>query len=639
LTPTPRSSDHFEVALSAAGMHTWTWDVASGRVDWSDKIESLVGLERGTFGQTFDAFQAVLHPADKPAVMAAIEDAILGRRPTYEVEHRVRLPDGSIRWLACRGQIQRDERQQPVRMLGVVWDVTARKDSEARIAQLEERGSAAEKGLRQSEDRCRLLIEQAADGVFLADESARFIDVNGAACAMLGYAREELLTLGFADVFEPDEEGATSSQRDPMRAGPSVVAERRMRRKDGSTFDVEVSGKILPDGRQQAFIRDIHERKELQAQLLRADRLAALGRLAGAVAHEINNPMTYVMLNLELAASSVGQMEPASPIRVALAAAIAESRDGAERVRRIVRGLGAFNRGDDEPVTAVDVHRALDDAIKMTENRIRHAARLTKSYGATRAARAHEHRLVQVFVNLLVNAVDAISEGSAENNEIHIETSLAPEGVVVAVRDTGAGIPPEARAHLFEPFFTTKRVGAGTGLGLSICHTIVTSFGGSISVDSERGRGATFRVVLPFAEGAVDVPATVALESQARRARILIVDDEVAIARILSRALDAHDVTIALTGQDARERCASGEFDCLVCDVMMPDLSGPDLHEMLRRDGRGLEERIVFITGGAFAPREKEFLARVPNRCVEKPFELRALEDAVAAVLRSADGA
>jgi two-component system, cell cycle sensor histidine kinase and response regulator CckA len=506
LTSLPPRSDHFELALTAAGMHTWAWDIATGNVVWSEGIEGLVGLAHGSFGGTFEGYQKVLFPADLPKVLGAIEASLASDAVPYEIEHRVLLPDGAIRWLGCRGRVLRGEDGRPVRMLGVVWDVSARKLSEARIA-------------------------------------------------------------------------------------------------------------------------------ELSAQLLQSDRLAALGRLAGGVAHEINNPLAYVVLNLELAARKLAAAGTALDV-ASLRTAIDDARDGTERVRRIVRGLGAFSRGDDEPVTAVDVHHAIDAAIKITENGIRHKARLTTSYAAARAVRANESRLVQVLVNLLLNASDAISQGSVDHDEIRIETALAPEGVTVTVSDTGDGIAPEARARLFDPFFTTKPLGKGTGLGLLVCHSIVTGFGGSIAVVDRPGKGATFRVVLPLADGDVAAPPAPASPIRLPRgARILVVDDEASIGSALARVLTPHEVTFVQSGRAALDLCTERAFDCILCDVMMPDLGGPDIHETLRKDGRGLEQTMIFMTGGAFAPREMDFLAQVPNHCIDKPFDLRALEEALVAVL------
>jgi CheY-like chemotaxis protein/two-component sensor histidine kinase len=290
----------------------------------------------------------------------------------------------------------------------------------------------------------------------------------------------------------------------------------------------------------------------------------------------------------------------------------------------LIRGLAAFGRADQEEVGAVDVHRALDDAVRIAENRVRHRARLTRRYGATAHVRANELQIGQVFVNLLVNAADAIPEGAVEQNEVTIETANAPDGrVIVRVSDTGAGIPKDVQERIFDPFFTTKPVGAGTGLGLSICHRIVTSLGGEIAVESELGRGSTFRVLLRSAE------------SSPARAPRFVGDDEPSIAKVIKIALAEHDVTIANDGEEARRLCSGAAFDCILCDIMMPGVSGPELWEHLRADGRGLERRVVFMTGGAFAPRAAAFLASVSNPCLEKPFRMDTIESAVRDVLRA----
>jgi signal transduction histidine kinase len=175
-----------------------------------------------------------------------------------------------------------------------------------------------------------------------------------------------------------------------------------------------------------------------------------------------------------------------------------EAREGAERVRHIVRDLKVFSRGDTEERTAVDPRRVMDSCANMARGEIRHRARLVKRYAETPRVSANEARLGQVLLNLLVNATHAIPEGAPDENEIRVATGVDAEGrVMMEVEDTGSGIPDDVKAHIFEPFFTTKTGGAGTGLGLSICQSIVTALGGEITVESEVGRGTTFRVFLP----------------------------------------------------------------------------------------------------------------------------------------------
>jgi PAS domain S-box-containing protein len=504
----------------------------------------------------------------------------------------------------------------------------------------EERRREAEAAVRVSEERYRTLVEQASDGIFLADPERRFVDVNTAGHKMLGYTREELLQLGVADLHEPEDLRAHPLELRRLPRGLAHTVERRMRRKDGTLFDAEITGKVLPDGREQAFVRDITERKAMQAQLVLAERMASLGRLAAGVAHEVNNPLAYVLLNLEVASATVAQL-PAGRERDELARALEEAREGSDRVRRIVRALNAFGRGDDEPLGGVDVHAALDAAADIGESRYRHRARLVKEYGATRLAHANEFRLGQVLVNLVVNAADAIAEGDQEHNAIRLRTCDTPDGrVAIDVVDTGSGVAPEVRPRIFDPFFTTKPIGAGSGLGLSICHGIVTGFGGEIALVDTSERGSTFRVVLPagVARPAPRVAAAAPRAQPVARARVLVVDDEPSVTGVVARALDAHEVTTCDSGARALALCVAGEPDVILCDVTMPDFDGIDLWEALRRDGRGLERRVVFMTGGTFTQRARDFLARVPNRCLEKPFAISQLEAVIDDVLSAEAG-
>jgi PAS domain S-box-containing protein len=494
------------------------------------------------------------------------------------------------------------------------------------------RRRAAEQAMRRSEERYRALVEQAADAILLADAGGRLIEVNAAACAMTGRAREELVGQQVDALFEPVE------LRDSRGTQSTSSGERRLRKPDQTIVDAEVTSIVLADGRVQIYARDVTQRNIAQQQLILADRLASLGRLAAGVAHEINNPLTYVALNLErIERESHGDPSAGALARIRNGAR--DARDGAERVRDIVRALGAFSREDEGAVVAIDLHRVIDGALRLAENSVRQRARVVKEYGAVRGVRGNELRLGQVFVNLLVNAADAFGERAAEENEIHVRTVDQGERVVVDVRDNGAGIAPEIIDRIFDPFFTTKPVGEGTGLGLSISHGIVAAFGGRIDVESRPGRGTTFRVSL-LADATLAGPSAEARSaavartpSPAPKPRVLIVDDEERLARSLALSLEGHEVAIATSGREALAAMQARVFDCIVCDLMMPDLSGMDLHAELTRAGRGEERRMVFMTGGAFTPRSREFVGEVPNEVIEKPFSTGRLETAIAVVV------
>jgi len=274
----------------------------------------------------------------------------------------------------------------------------------------------------------------------------------------------------------------------------------------------------------------------------------------------------------------------------------------------------------------------MDASINLAWNEIRHRARLVKEYGDVPPVLANEARLGQVFLNILVNAAQALEVGDAAQNVIRVRATTEGEGqVVVQVSDTGPGISPEILDRIFDPFFTTKPVGLGTGLGLWICQGIVTSLGGQITAESRPGEGATFRVVLPSATSVEQVATPEAtarsVAPDPRRLELLVVDDEIAIGRTLAIALaDEFEVATATSGRAALAVLAGEQrFDVVLCDLMMPDVSGMDVHERVAWERPELAQRFVFVTGGAFTERARKFVDEVGLPVIEKPFDLTKL--------------
>ncbi|MDB4989770.1 MAG: Sensor protein [Myxococcaceae bacterium] len=386
--------------------------------------------------------------------------------------------------------------------------------------------------------------------------------------------------------------------------------------------------------------RDISQKKHTEAQLIIGDRMASVGTLAAGVAHEINNPLASVMANLDLAIHELEQLGlPESNAMSEVFDELRDAREAAGRVRRIVRDLKIFSRADDDKREPVDVERVLESAVRIAWNEVRHRARLVKQYERVPRILGNEARLGQVFLNLIVNAAQAIEEGAADANEIRLSLGRDSLGQVsIGVRDTGAGIPLSIKARLFSPFVTTKPAGVGTGLGLSICHRIVSAFGGSISVTSQPGEGAEFRVSLPPYEEPFEslVPARLGELSAVRRGRILVVDDERLITQVVRRTLTKeHDVLTLDNAEDAYRLIETGEkFDVILCDLLMPQMSGMDFHRALARAYPEQAERMVFFTGGAFTPRAREFLERVQNHRLEKPIDGRDLRALINALVR-----
>jgi CheY-like chemotaxis protein len=385
--------------------------------------------------------------------------------------------------------------------------------------------------------------------------------------------------------------------------------------------------------------RDVTTERFANEQLLISDRMASIGMMAAGVGHEINNPLSAVVASLELAAADLANLarDIGADKLGDLPDEIREAYEAAKRVRQIAADLKVFSGGQDGEDEAVDVERVLDSSLRMAWNQVRHRAKVVKRYTPVPLASGNEPRLGQVFLNLIVNAAQAIPEGGADRHEIRLTTRVDAEGRIVAdIEDTGTGIPPHVMAQLFAPFVTTKPAGIGTGLGLSICQRLVTAMGGSIWADSTPGQGTVFHVVLPPAAApatsapSVPEPAAAATPAQAR-ARILVIDDEDMIGIILRRVLKAHDVTVLTSAKDALATIESGaRFDAILCDLMMPVMSGIEFHQALSRQFPDQVNALMFLTGGAFTKETAAFLESVPNTQLEKPFDankLRALVD------------
>jgi PAS domain S-box-containing protein len=485
----------------------------------------------------------------------------------------------------------------------------------------------------------------------------RLIYLNRASCRFLGIAApgDRWGDLDLNQLVHPDDRAQiTELVRKISSADATIsaeVMEIRMRGADGSWRFCEVSGVLVEIGGAQTVVmsgRDVTERKRMRAKLLVSDRMASLGTLAAGIAHEINNPLSYVAGNLEAAAETLrtAAVAPGEVVRTEhaeLGAVLAEARDGAERVRKIVQGLRLFSRSEEENRVPLAVPGVLEAAIRLTANEVRHRAQLVRELGPVPQVVADDGQLAQVFINLLVNAAHAIPEGRSDDNRITVRTRTDDQGrAVIEIEDTGAGMPPEVQARVFDPFFTTKEVGGGTGLGLAICHGIISGLGGQISIESAPARGTVVRIVLPPAVGAPAVPPPPAedpgpIPEPPRRQHVMLVDDEPLVAQTIERLLRRdYDITIALCGRDAIEHIARGtRFDAIVSDVMMPNMTGIELIEELRRMAPDQASRLIFLSGGAFTAQTRERLDQLGVLQLEKPVSAKELR---ASILRIAHG-
>jgi PAS domain S-box-containing protein len=508
--------------------------------------------------------------------------------------------------------------------------------------------------LRERERWFSTTLRSIGDAVISTDLEARVTFMNGAAELLTGWRPEdavgrpldEVLRLAHEDTQRP----VDNSIRRALREGKMVRAGERIAliAKDGTARPIEeIAAPIVDDGDVLGAVivfRDVSEERRLQRQIELTDRLASLGTMAAGVATGVSDPLASTLSNVQYAAEQLetlhGELRSLFSDEAyawlfkrldGIGAALGEALQGAERVTRIVSELRTFARPTGQRERSVDLRRVLSWAAEVVAHEVRARAGLAMQVGQLPPVIGDETRLGQVFINLLLNAAQAIAPGNAKANEVRVTGRTGADGrAVIEVRDTGCGIAPEMLGRIFDPFFTTKAVGAGTGLGLAICHGVVRSMGGDILVESVPGVGSVFRVLLPPApydraanSNGVAVTAT--------PSRVLVVDDEPMVAATVRRALEPeYQVICARTAREAAAMIERGEgFDAVVCDLLMPEQSGMDLYDDLLRTRPDVARRVVFMSGGPATPRAVEFVASVSNRCLEKPFTVEAVRAAV----------
>ena len=512
-----------------------------------------------------------------------------------------------------------------------------------------------------TEHRFRALIECSSDAIFMTDfDSARFVEVSTRACELFGYSSEELCGMSGRQLHsEEDAAEVDGISAELIKNGSVDRPAVRLRRKDGSQFWAELRSSTYRVHERKlyvTYVRDISARmsreqeigeayralKEKESQLIRSSRLAAIGQLAAGIGHEVSNPAASVLINLELLREDLAGLEAAflhfaegkwaGGDERAAARCFSEARtsvsDSLEAIARIVamvRGLRGFTRIDEDDVGHVDINEVVQVACGLVRHQIRHSATVKPDLRATHRFPGERGKLVQVVVNLLMNASQAIEEGGGRT--IIVVTRSTDDGVVLQVEDDGPGVPRELVERIFEPFFTTKSVERGTGLGLSLCADIVHQHGGTLRLRRSDNRGACFEIFVPLATGLRIAEQRPSRPAEARAGRILVVDDEVNLVRAYRRYLGRrHDVVVAYGGEEALAVLATDEdFDLILCDLMMPGVDGVGVYERLRREQPHLLDRIVFCSGGPTSRRCEQFLNEPGVVFIAKPIGHDAL--------------
>ena len=572
------------VSSSPAVLYTLRWPESAApaltelRLTWiSPNVERILGytveeaLAPGWWDRGF-------HPDDAGSLFADM-DSIFATR-LVEHEHRFRDKAGVYRWMRGELRLVRDKAGRPVEIVGSWADVSARKQ--------------AELDLQESEEEYRLLFESNPHPMWVYDEDTyAFLAVNDAALRHYGYSREEWLAMTVLDIRPPEDVAAFTSAVEARKAGSAGEAAPtfRHRKKDGTIIEVEIaSNAIVFEGRTARLIlaTDITAKRHLEAQLVQSQKMESIGRLAGGVAHDFNNLLGVIGGYAELLRKHL----TGDPRLHKYAEDISKA---AERAAGLTRQLLAFSRRQVLQPKILDLNSVVGEMEKMLQRLIGEDVHLLTLFDdRLGTVRADPGQIEQVLMNLAVNARDAMPGGGRLTIETHnadLDQGYArqhaevPPGryVMLAVSDTGQGMPPEVRARAFEPFFTTKEAGKGTGLGLATVHGIVKQSGGHVFVYSEKGHGTTFKVYFPRVDAAQAPAETAPVEPAPPRGSetILLVEDEGTLRELIRECLESSGYTVleAGHGAEALKLCERhpGPIHLLMTDVVMPGISGREL--------------------------------------------------------------
>ena len=620
------SRELFSRAQRSAGIAAFEWKIGSGKVLWA---EELTVLQDVVTDQSFEGWMEQVHPEDRERVRRTLQLAILDRSE-YELECRVVSPEGLSHWVELRGQVLAGPSGEPERVLGIAMDINKRR--------------GAEEALGRSEHNFRSLVEHAPYGICRSNLYGELLDVNPALAEMLGYASaEELLEArSFAAIYADPEQYVNALERFQSREKFSGV-EAAWKRKDGGQITVRLSGRPVRNGGEglEIYAENLSEQRALEQQFRQSQKMEAVGRLAGGIAHDFNNLLMVISGYSELVQDELG---PGHPLQHNMEGV----RKAAQRATSLTQQLLAFSRKQVLAPKVLDLNAAVSDLGRMLPRLVGEDVDLVivPSLEPIRA-KADPSQLEQVIMNLAVNARDAMPTGgrlTIETGVVEFDQEYArlhpPAGAgryaMLAVTDTGAGMDAETQSHIFEPFFTTKEKGKGTGLGLSTVYGIVKQSGGYVWVYSELGRGTTFKVYLPLAEGAdaaLQPEAVLAGDSQGMET-VLLVEDEEGVRRVAREFLEirGYSVLEAKNGDEALQAAHShlGPIHLLLTDVVMPGMNGRELWQRLSWRP---EMRVLFMSGYPENAIIQNGTLEAGAMYLQKPFTLNALTHKVREVL------
>lgn len=611
----------------------WDWDLVTDSLEFSPSVRTVFHYGPGEPVDDIAWWMSHIHPDERDVVVTGIRQAIAGRGQFWAAEYRYLRGDGSYADVFDRGFISRDSAGNPVRMVGSMFDVTDRK--------------IAERALRDNERRFRSLIENASDAIAILDQEGRFAYASDSYVNVLGFGSSELVGLPAQDLVHEEDRprAARAFEQIVTEAGATADITLRCRHKAGGWRLLETRARnLLHDPAVAGIVsasRDVTQQHALEAELLQAQKMEAMGQLAGGMAHDFNNLLTVITSNVDLIVSAI-------PSQLQIHEHLTEIRRAANQAAGLTRQLLNFTQRRAEDPRVVNLNEVVIDSQPLLRRVIGEASELSvKTSAKAPLVKIDRAQLEQVLMNLVFNARDALRERGVvevsterrkvEQGDSHTSTVPPGEYAVLTVRDTGIGMTPETRARAFDPFYTTKDIGRGTGLGLALVYTIVKQAGGHIELETSRGAGTTFRIYFPRVLSPTPTPmgGTPAVRARGGGETVLLVEDEEMVRKVVRRTLvsQGYEVIEAANGAEALQLALEdpARISLVLTDVMMPAMGGPELARRLWRQLPDL--KIVFLSG--YAPDSMSPEAGVPPGAIliEKPFAIEKLMAIVRDVL------
>lgn len=621
-------------AQRLAHVGSWDWDLISGQMHRSEEVYRILGVSAEETDLSYEAYLELVHADDWENVVRTFEASLAGRI-RHQMDYRIIRPNGEIRVIREEGEVMFDDDGQPVSMSGTVQDITERKRTED--------------ALRDSEQKYRTIIDTANEGFWRLDTGLKIIEVNDALCRMLKCSREDLIGMCPFELREEVTDAAFESDiRTKLTSRDAGKEwEGRFRRLDGTLMDVRISGTTMwgddgqPIGR-FGFISDITEQKMRDEQLRQSQKMEAVGQLTGGVAHDFNNLLAIVLGNLELAEEMARDGKDVGPL---LRNAISGTRRGADLTQRLL----AYSRQQVLAPKVIDLNEVIAETTDLLGGTLGEHIEIERVIDNDLwSCKADPSQIESALVNLALNARDSMPRGgrltiATSNANLDRKAAAAAEVepgeyVALTVTDSGAGMPADILERIFEPFFTTKDVGEGSGLGLSMVFGFVKQSGGHVTVESEVGKGTTFRIFLPRSvEAKPEIAPERPADSDAVTGEetVFVVEDDPDLRSLAATLLDSlgYKVLDAGCGSDALEILErGGHVDLLLTDVILPGgMSGPELVEQVRR--KRPDTKILYMSG--YTEKSIDETAKINENepFLQKPFRKRDLAVKVREVL------